>query len=363
MNLKPITLKNGVTLRNPLVMAPMTVQLSYFNGHVTGDEIRYYANRSHDVGAVITAAANVQAIGKGWQGELGIYDDEFLPELSQLAQAIQAGGAKAIVQLFHAGRMTDSSVLNGRQPVSASAIAAERPQAELPRALSEKEIWDLIEDFKAATRRAIDASFDGIELHGANTYIIQQFYSPHSNRRKDEWGGSREKRFHFIDTLIDEVLTTVSTYAKHPFIVGYRFLPEEFEKPGLRMADTFYLADRLAEKGLDYLHLSTNDYQRRPIEEEYQEKTILAYVAERLAGRLPLIGVGSVEKRQQVEEVLELADLVAVGRSLLHDPDWGKKILNDQETADLRKLPIAIDDYGKQGIWNFVQAIRLDKNL
>lgn len=122
--------------------------------------------------------------------------------------------------------MTDSGVLRGVQPVSASAIAAERPNAEIPRALTEDEIFDLIEDFKKATERAIKAGFDGVEIHGANTYIIQQFFSPHSNRREDQWGGSIEKRFNFINELVDSVTEVVDNSNVQDFIVGYHFSPE-----------------------------------------------------------------------------------------------------------------------------------------
>ncbi|ODG92678.1 hypothetical protein BED47_18525 [Gottfriedia luciferensis] len=108
---------------------------------------------------------------------------------------------------------------------SASAIATERLNAEIPRALTEDAIFDLIQDFKKATERAIKAGFDGVEIHGANTYKIQQFSSPHSNRREDQWGGSIEKRFNFINQLVDSVTEVVDNSNVQDFIVGYRFFP------------------------------------------------------------------------------------------------------------------------------------------
>ena len=135
-----ITFPSGVTLPNRLMMAPMTTQLSFYNGVITEDEITYYQERSKGLGAVITGAANVQDIGKGWPGELSIAHDEMIPRLSDLAKAIKENGAKAIVQIFHGGRMTSRATLSGEQTVSASAIPAERPNAETPRALSEDEI-------------------------------------------------------------------------------------------------------------------------------------------------------------------------------------------------------------------------------
>ncbi|MGG5358714.1 MULTISPECIES: NADH-dependent flavin oxidoreductase [unclassified Enterococcus] len=353
--------KNGSTLRNRLMLSPMTTEMSFYNGIVTQDELRYYANRSHDLGAVITGAANVQAIGQGWKGELGVYDDRFIPGLTKLAKSIQAGGAKAILQIFHGGRMTPTAVIDGQQPVSASAVPAERPDAPTPLALTGEEVLAVIEDFKKAAIRAVKAGFDGIEIHGANTYLIQQFFSPHSNRREDEWGGSLENRYHFVDVLVDEVIAGVKQATSEPFIIGYRFSPEEFETPGIRMEHTLYLVDHLAEKELDYLHVSLNTYDRVSVEEAYQEKTILAYMQEKIAGRLPLIGVGSIETADDIEKTLQSADLAAVGQAMLVDPDWAKKILADQPVKRVSELPEEIRALFRISIWDYVDAVRGDK--
>lgn len=185
---QPYTFPNGVTLKNRMIMAPMTTKMSFYDGVITEDEKRYYRMRSKDLGAVITAAANVSDEGKGWDGELGVSEDKHIDGLSELASAIQVNGTKAILQLYHGGRMTYSSVLKGKQPVAPSAVKALRPDAEMPRELANGEINQVIEDFKKATVRAIKAGFDGVEIHGANTYLVQQFFSPHSNRRTDYWG-------------------------------------------------------------------------------------------------------------------------------------------------------------------------------
>ncbi|WP_155287732.1 NADH-dependent flavin oxidoreductase [Lacticaseibacillus zhaodongensis] len=321
-----LTFKSGATVKNRLFMSPMTTQQSFYNGTVTRDEIDYYAQRAAGLGAVITGAANVQDGGKGWPGELSIAGDQYLPELSQLARAIQGRGAKAIVQIFHAGRMTSSATLSGAQPVSASAVAALRPDAEVPRAMTVDEIHATVAAFGEATRRAITAGFDGIELHGANTYLLQQFFSPHSNRRTDEYGGSLEKRYRFISEVISSVFAAVDKYADRPFIVGYRVSPEEFETPGIRFTDTLWLLDQLRKTRLDYLHLSLNNYSRKSQDPAYQDQSMLGYVHDELAGQLPLIGVGGVRSRADVTAVLENADAVAVGQQLLFDPEWAQKL-------------------------------------
>lgn len=358
-----LTLNNGVTLKNRFVMAPMTTKMSFFDGVITQDEIRYYQMRSKEAGAVITAAANVSEGGKGWEGELGIHDDRHLEGMASLASAIQHNGTKAIVQLYHGGRMTSSSVLRGTQPVAPSAVKAERPTAEEPRALEEDDILQIIEDFKAGAVRAIEAGFDGIELHGANTYLLQQFFSPHSNRREDQWGGSREKRFSFINRLVDEVISTVNKHTDKPFIIGYRFSPEEYETPGIRFEDSLYLVDQLAYKSIDYLHVSLGSYSQVSQSEDYKEKPMLAYLNEKIAGRTAFISVGDVRDGADAEKALEHSDLVALGRVILADPHWVGKVLNGKE--DAIRYTVADEDREElgltNGVWQFMQNMMKDR--
>lgn len=355
--------KRGLTVKNRIMMAPMTTKMSFENGEITLNEENYYSLRSGEVGAVITGAANVQDMGKGWEGELSVANDEMHNSLSQLAAAIKRNGTKAILQIFHAGRMTNSKILRGEQPVSASGIAAERANAETPREMTNDEILQLIEDFSEATKRAIKAGFDGVELHGANTYLLQQFFSPHSNRRTDSWGGSLEKRFTFIKCLVEAVTKTVDDYATTPFIVGYRFSPEEYENPGISFADTLYLVEHLCQEKLDYLHVSLKAYDQVSVAKEYQEKTMLAYIQDKINGRLPLVGVGGINTSKTVNEALAHAELLAVGSALLIDPHWTSKLLNGKEayikefvtSEERRELFLG------NGVWQFMKNGMPDK--
>lgn len=339
---KTYEFKTGLTLKNRTMMAPMTNRMSFHNGDLTKNEFDYYALRTGEVGAVITAAANVQANGKGWEGEFSVAHDDHLPSLTSLASTIQKNGTKAIIQLFHAGRMTNEKVLRGEQPVSASAIPAERENAETPRAMRESEILEVIENFKKATIRSYQAGFDGIELHGANTYLIQQFFSPHSNRREDDWGGSREKRFRFIERLVDGVLELRESFER-PFVIGYRFSPEEYENPGIRMEDTLFLVDELADKDLDYLHISLNDLERVSQSKDYQEKSILEYVHEKIAGRLAFVSVGGIKRQKDLKKAMEHSELAAVGRALITEPHWVNKVFNNRE--DQLRLTMSLEDF------------------
>lgn len=193
---EPFTFKSGVTLDNRILMAPMTTNSSFENGMFTTDEHLYYERRGGDVSAIITACAHVREDGK-FAASPSISSDKHIDSLSKLAKTIQSTGSKAILQIFHVGRMGSYRSLRGMQPVSASAVPALRENAEVPRELSAEEVEEIVWDFGEATRRAIQAGFDGIELHGANTYLIQQFFSPHSNRRNDYWGGTLEKKNEF----------------------------------------------------------------------------------------------------------------------------------------------------------------------
>lgn len=332
------TFQSGVTVKNRLMMPPMTTLQSFYDGTITTDEINYYAQRAKGVGAVITGAANVTDLGKGWPGELSIAHDADLPGLTKLASGIKAQGAKAFVQIFHGGRMSDPNALNGKQPVSASAIAAKHsdgsPKTGIPREMTTEEIHETIAGFGNATRRAIEAGFDGVEIHGANLYLIQQFYSPQSNQRTDQYGGDRVGRYTFIKEVLDSAFTAVKQYADRPFVVGYRFSPEEFTTPGITLEDTFYLVDQLVQTPLDYLHVSLDNFDRVPQAKAYQDQSILAYLHERIAGRKPLVGVGGVRTRQDVTDLLKHAEFAAVGQQLLIDPTWVQKLENKQD-ADM----------------------------
>lgn len=133
--------------------------------------------------------------------------------------------------------------------------------------------------------------------------------------------------------MVEGVLSVVDEADQKDFIVGYRFSPEEYEEPGIRMADTLYLVEQLAEKSLDYLHISLADYKRVSVSEDYQKKTIMQYVHEQIAGRVPLIGVGDIRTKQDLEESLAHSEIAAVGRALIIDPHWVSKVIEGNEDA------------------------------
>ncbi|MFP5114979.1 NADH-dependent flavin oxidoreductase [Bacillaceae bacterium C204] len=328
----------GIQLKNRIVMAPMTNFSSNPDGTVSDAEVKYYERRSNGVGMVITACTYVTINGKGFHGEFGGDRDEMKPSLRRLASAIKEKGAKAILQIFHGGRQVPPELVDG-DVVSASAVPSEGEGKPAPRALTESEIESIIRDFGEATRRAIEAGYDGVELHGANGYLIQQFFSPHSNRRADRWGGTLEKRLTFPLAVVDEVKRVVAEYGKEPFLVGYRFSPEEPETPGITMADTLALIDALAEKDLDYLHVSLLDFRSTPKRGVEDTRSRIEIIQERVGERVPVIGVGSIYTADDALKALETGvPLIALGRELIIDPEWVQKVEQGRESEIVTKI-------------------------
>ena len=330
------TLPSGRTLKNRVLMAPMTNSSSHPNGDVAEEELVYYARRAKSgIGAIITACANVEPLGIGFPNAIAADTDERIPSLAKLASAIKDNGSVAILQIFHAGRMSNPDLLHGEQPVSASAVAAIRPDAVTPREMSGEEIDATIRAFGDATRRAIEAGFDGVEIHGANTYLIQQFFSPHSNRRTDKWGGDVKERMAFPLAVIESVKQAVREHAKSPFIIGYRLSPEEQEEPGITMEDTIKLVEVLAKQNVDYIHVSVGNFFTDSIRNKDDQETRVGLIQKAVGDQVPVIGVGALQTSGQVEKALDVVPLIALGHALIYDPDWLIKVQQGETPFDV----------------------------
>jgi 2,4-dienoyl-CoA reductase-like NADH-dependent reductase (Old Yellow Enzyme family) len=329
--------KSGIDLKNRLVMAPMTNFSSHEDGSVSDAEVSYYVRRANGVGMVITACTYVTPNGRGFHGEFAADRDEMIPSLRRLADAIKGEGAKAVLQIFHGGRSCPPALVPNGDVVSASDVPSQDQPDVVPRPLSGEETEAIVRDFGEATRRAIEAGYDGVEIHGANGYLLQQFYSPHSNRRSDRWGGSPEKRLSFPLAVVDEVQRVVAKHAKRPFLVGYRFSPEEAEEDGITMAETLTLVDALADKSLDYLHVSLMDFwstPRRGVDDDNRSR--MEWIVETAGTRVPVIGVGSIHTADDALKALRTGvPLLALGREIIMEPDWVSKVEEGRE-SDIR---------------------------
>ncbi|GLO64454.1 NADH-dependent flavin oxidoreductase [Oceanobacillus kimchii] len=306
---------------------------------------------------VITSCAQVMENGK-FPGSLSASSDEHIKSLSKLAESIKSCGTKAILQIFHVGRMGTSASI-GEQTVSASAIPAPREDAETPRELTNEEVHAMVKAFGEATRRAIEAGFDGVEIHGANTYLIQQFFSPHSNRRNDEWGGTLDKRMKFPLAVVRSVKEMIDAYAKKPFLFGYRISPEEIEEPGITLNDTLTLMNQLKKESLDYIHVSVGDVQQSSIRNKGSMEAVLGTIQQEVGRDIPLIGVGKIQTPDDALSALELGlPLVAIGRGLLVEPDWVRKVKKGNEFSIRTEITPA--DYEDllfpDSMWEYVRS-------
>ncbi|MCT1401433.1 NADH-dependent flavin oxidoreductase [Paenibacillus sp. p3-SID867] len=346
--MEPYRFKNGIQAKNRIVHAPMTISYSKQDGTVSDELIAYYESRSNGVGIVVTGSAIITPNSKVFGGELAADRDDVIPSLQRLAKAIKKRGAKAILQIFHGGRESSPEWVPNREIVSASAVAKEASSV-IPQELQEKEIVDIIRAFGDSTRRAIEAGFDGVEIHGANRFLIQQFFSPHTNRRDDRWGGNIDKRMAFPLAVVDTVIKVADEYAKQPFLVGYRLSPEEELTPGITMADTLILVDALANKDLDYLHVSLMDFWSKPRRGVEDNRSRMEIINELVKQRVPIIGVGSIRTPDEALRALQSGvPFIALGRELIIDPDWVEKVTLGKENEIRTEL--TLNDQAKLGI-------------
>ena len=331
----PFVLNNGVTVPNRLVVAPMTHYASNPDGTLSDEERDFLMGRSDDFGLFITAATLVHPTGKAFVGQPCAYDEQHLQSLTQIADIIKKGGAKAILQIHHGGYQ---SLAEFGEVIAPSAMDNGK---QIARAMTVDEIHAVINGFGVATDLAIRAGFDGVEIHGANNYLIQQFFSPQSNQRNDEWGGSLENRLRFVDAVIQTVNEVRAKHDKSDFIVGYRFSPEEAGEQGLTMADCFDLIDYLVQQPLQYLHVSLWDFYKKARRGADTNLTRMSLIHERIAGCLPLIGVGCLLSADDVNRAYATgwAEFIAVGKAVMINPNFATLM----KTGEYDKINIAID--------------------
>ena len=320
-----------MSLRNPFVLAPMTTYASNKDLTLSSEEEAYYEQRGKQFGLVVTAATSISKQAQGFHRQITVMNDSYLDSMTRLARAIKKGGAKAVLQLYHPGRMSLPNLFEGHEVVSASAVRANRDYTVTPRALTINEIYQVIDDFKQAAIRAMKSGFDGIELHGANTYLIQQFFSPHSNRRMDEFGGSLEKRMKFPLLLIETMIALRSEMNRDDFIIGYRLSPEEIEMPGITLTDTSHLISKLSQTDLDYIHFSMGSYKQSSKRNPADSTPVIDRLRQSNVGQKPLIGVGQITTTKDVAEAKRLGyDLFAIGMAALADEAIVDHLINHQ---------------------------------
>lgn len=345
------TLNNGVTIKNRFTVAPMTHFASHEDGSISDEERHFLTDRFDGFGLFIAAATLVSPEGKAFVGQPEAIGEKDLPSLREVVRIAKQQGATAVLQIHHGGHLSLPELLKGREMVAPS--ADEKSGA---RALTDEEIRNLISAFANAAHLAIQAGFDGVEIHGANNYLIQQFVSGESNRRTDQWGGSIENRLRFPLAIVDAVTAVRQQYATDEFIVGYRFSPEEPGEQGLTMKDTFALIDALVEKPLQYLHVSLWDFYKKARRGADTTMTRMQLLHERINGKLPLIGIGNLFTADQILQAYQTgwAEFIATGKTVMMNPDLIRLIASGQED----KIVTAIDPHKEDryripdNLWN-----------
>jgi 2,4-dienoyl-CoA reductase-like NADH-dependent reductase (Old Yellow Enzyme family)/thioredoxin reductase len=335
----PIKIGN-LEIKNRIVFPPMVTGKAGPDGKVTEGHIAWYEARAKGgAGLIIVEFTSVMQSGAA-AVTLGIWDDGFIPGYRALTEKVHARGAKIFIQLSHAGRQTQSEFTGGRPPVAPSAISCpmmEPITKEIPKELSIKEIEEIIESFGQAARRARNAGFDGVEIHGGHGYLISEFMSSYSNKRHDVFGGDLEGRMQFPLQIIRKV----KAKAGGDFPVSFRYSGNEYVPDGRTADESARIAPMLVEAGADCLHITAGVYESfwSQIPPHGIREGVNADDAAivKKAVNVPVITVGRIKSPIVAEEILAhgKADMIAMGRQLICDPEWPLKAAAGKE-SDIR---------------------------
>ena len=323
-----------VEIPNRIVMPPMTTRTADDEGFITEDSIAYYMARVHGgTGLITVEMASPEKAGRHRRREVGIYDDRFIPGLTRLVAAIHAGGAKASIQLGHAGGHTRVDIC-GETPIAPSAIP--HPVYEttfatiIPQEMTKARIAETVAAYVAAARRAQQAGFDCVEIHAAHGYLISQFHAPFENRRTDEYGGSLENRARFGLEILRAVKASVPDLG-----VVYRLSVEDFFPGGLPYSEGRQIAVWAAAAGADALHVTAGHYRSLPSAQivlppmRFPDATFLDFAADvKKHVGVPVIAVGRLGDPATAAEAVASgkADFIALGRTLVAEPQWVDKV-------------------------------------
>ncbi|KRL38189.1 hypothetical protein [Liquorilactobacillus uvarum] len=331
--LDKVTFKHGAVLNNRIVMAPMVTWAGTDDGDVSQEQLDYYKARAEVGGMIITEATYVDEAGIAFKGEIGVSNDKYLSGLAKLANTIKSHGAKAILQLHHGGRQAAIYYDRGGIPVVPS--KKDYPFIDYPvREITQEEILRVIKEFGDATIRAIKAGFDGVEIHGANHYLLQQFFSAYSNERTDWYGGSLVNRMNFMLDIINEVSKVTKEFGKKGFIIGLRISQQEIHGTnfGFGWKENSELIKRLNKTDLDYVHISAmgnavDGWKAKPSDREENFTELYAKVID---PSIKLIACGNILTVKDADEAIQVADLAALAREALMEPEFAKKLLENK---------------------------------
>lgn len=350
----------NITVKNRLVMSPMGIGLAELDGSPSEDMLAFYEARAMGgAGLIIPEITRVNDVhGAGLMRQLSVTQDRHIPGMARLATVVHKHGAKIFIQLHHPGRETVTALTGGQPVVSASAIPCKYLQQDT-RALTTEEIQQLIAQFVAGAARVQKAGCDGVELHAAHGYLLQQFLSPYTNKREDQYGGSFENRLRMISEIIAGIRETCGP----DFPIGVRLSVEEFlDKTGvnedyIHIQDGVKIAMALESMGIDFVDVSVGLYETgitcvEPISyPQGWRRELIKAVKDHV--HIPVIGVSSIREPAVAEQFLAdgVEDFVSMGRSWLADEQWGKKVQEGRE-AELCKCINCLRCFESLNQWN-----------
>jgi 2,4-dienoyl-CoA reductase-like NADH-dependent reductase (Old Yellow Enzyme family) len=329
----------GLELKNRLVRSATYEKRADVDGFVTDALIDFYRElTAGGVGLIITGNALVHPSGRSVPQAICIHNDHYIDGLKKLVDEVHRLDGTIIMQISHGGRQCFPALLGGAQPIAPSAVYD--PSTKItPRAMDDSEIWELIDAFADAARRAMYAGFDGVQIHAAHGYLVNEFLSPHTNRRDDYWGGDEERRFHFIEEMFEAMKKEiVSTF---PIMV--KMNAEDFIEGGLTVTESLRIAKRLESIGLSAVEVSGGMFEAgkmtvRPNIEKEEQEAYFGEASGMFARELfiPVMTVGGIRSRSVAEDILqkEDAELVSLSRPLIREPDLPLKFMQGKERAD-----------------------------
>lgn len=313
---------DGLEIRNRIVMPPMATGLSTSGGEVTDRLVKHYVERSADLGLLIVEHSYVAQEGRLSHNQPGVHSDSMIPGLRKLVEAVHEKGTPLALQINHAGGATTREVCSV-QPLAPSSVMHPRRGKELPRSMSMQEIEDVIQAFRKAARRTAEAGFDAVEVHGAHGFLLNQFLSPLTNKREDEFGGNLENRVRLPLRIIDEI-----RYELGPdFPIFYRLGAEDMMPGGLSLDEGVQAAKMIAERGVSIIDVSGGLIGSRPEGVESPGFFVPQAAAVKKATSVPVIGVGGIKTVEEADAMVRSGkiDLVAIGRALLEEPGWASR--------------------------------------
>ena len=343
----------GISMKNLFMLAPLTNTQSFEDGCLSDDEFNWLVMRSKgDFGMTMSCASHVQEIGKGFPGQLGIFNDNHIEGLRKLTKKIKSFNSLAVAQLHHAGMRSPEAII-GERPVCPS-----YDKKTNSRALTLEEVKELRDDFISAAVRAKKSGYDGVEIHGAHGYILCQFLSSSINKREDEYGGSLENRSRIIFEIIDGIRSECGK----DFLLGIRLSAERF---GIKLTESKTLCQKLIADGkIDFLDISLWDSFKDPVEEEHKDKTLLQHFTELNRKEVLLTVAGNIRTGEDVNKIISSdVDFVTIGRAAILHHDFPNKVLENQSFIPI-DTPSPKEHLRKEGLSEkFIEYLKVFKGF